>query len=70
VAQQGGADPTRDSGGRFNRQDPELDGELLLDTVTRVEYEALLLEPAEIDGDHIRKLLRRQIGWALGVKRA
>ena len=55
---------------RFNRQDPELDGELLLDTITRLEYEALLLEPADIDRDHIRKLLRRQIGWALGLKRA
>ena len=56
--------------GRFNRKDPELDGELLLDTVTRLEYEALLLEPGDIDRNHIRKLLRRQIGWALALKRA
>jgi DNA-binding transcriptional regulator YbjK len=55
---------------RFNRQDPELDAELLLDTITRLEYEALLLDPADIDTVHIRKLLRRQIGWALGLKRA
>ena len=55
---------------RFNRRDPELDGELLLDTITRLEYEALLLEPADIDTDHICRLLRRQIGWALGLQRA
>lgn len=55
---------------RFNRQDPELDAELLLDTMTRLEYEALLIEPGKIDRTHIRRLLRRQIGWALGVRRA
>ncbi len=55
---------------RFNRKDPELDAELLLDTMTRLEYEALLLDPADIDRVHIRALLRRQIGWALGLKRA
>lgn len=55
---------------RFNRQDPELDAELLLDTITRLEYEALLIEPADIDRARMRRLLRRQIGWALGVRRA
>jgi AcrR family transcriptional regulator len=55
---------------RFNRHDPEIDAELLLDTLTRLEYEALALDPADIDRDHIQRLLRRQVGWALGVKRA
>ena len=55
---------------RFNKQDPELDAQLLLDTMTRLEYEALSVEPEDIDRDHIHKLLRRQIGWALGLKSA
>lgn len=55
---------------RFNRQDPEVDAELLLDTMTRLEYEALLMEPDAIDRAHVRRLLRRQIGWALGVRHA
>ena len=56
--------------GRFNRKDPEIDAELLLDTVTRLEYESLLLNPGDVDRDRIEQLLRRQIGWALGLKRA
>ncbi|TNF89261.1 MAG: TetR family transcriptional regulator [Gammaproteobacteria bacterium] len=55
---------------RFNKRDPELDAQLLLDTMTRIEYEALALEVDDIDREHIRKLLRRQIGWALGLKSA
>lgn len=53
-----------------NRKDPEIDAALLLDTMTRLEYEALLIEPDEIDREHMVRLLRRQIGWALGLKRA
>lgn len=55
---------------RFNRVDPEVDAELLLDTMTRLEYQALLVEPDIIDRDHIETLLRRQLGWALGLRRA
>ncbi len=55
---------------RFNKKDPEIDAALLLDTITRLEYEALLQPPETIDRDRIERLLRRQIGWALGLKRA
>jgi len=55
---------------RFNRRDPEVDAELLLDTVTRLEYQALLVDPDDIDNEHIENLLRRQVGWALGLKQA
>jgi DNA-binding transcriptional regulator YbjK len=55
---------------RFNRVDPELDAELLLDTMTRLEYESLLVAPGAVDRNRIERLLRRQIGWALGLKRA
>lgn len=55
---------------RFNRVDPEVDAELLLDTMTRLEYESLLLAPGAVDRDRIETLLRRQIGWALGLRRA
>ncbi len=53
-----------------NRKDPEIDAALLLDTMTRLEYEAILMDPQDIDREHIVRLLRRQIGWALGLKRA
>ena len=55
---------------RFNREDPEVDAALILDTLTRLEYEALVTDTDSIDRDHIQRLLRRQIGWALGLKRA
>lgn len=55
---------------RFNRDDPEIDAELLLDTMTRLEYEALLVDADAIDQAHIERLLRRLVGWALGLKRA
>lgn len=53
---------------RFNKRDPELDAQLLLDTMTRLEYEALAVGLDTVDKDRMRRLLRRQIGWALGLK--
>ena len=54
----------------FNKADPHIDADLLLDTVTRLEYNAPTQEPDSIDRDNIESLLRRQIGWALGLKSA
>ncbi|MEM0954693.1 MAG: TetR family transcriptional regulator [Pseudomonadota bacterium] len=55
---------------RFNTQDPEIDAALLLDTLTRLEYDALLVPSEAVERQAIERLLRRQIGWALGLKRA
>jgi DNA-binding transcriptional regulator YbjK len=55
---------------RFNPVDPALDAELLLNTVTALEYQALALSSEEVDEEWIRRLLRRHIGWVLGLKRA
>ena len=55
---------------RFNPADPEIDAELLLDTVTALEYQALAMPPEQVDEELLRRLLRRHIGWLLGLKRA
>jgi DNA-binding transcriptional regulator YbjK len=55
---------------RFNPADPEIDAELLLDTITAMEYQALAMPPEQVDEDMIRRLLRRHIGWVLGLQRA
>ena len=55
---------------RFNPTDPEIDAELLLDTVTALEYQALAMPPEQVDEEFLRRLLRRHIGWLLGLKRA
>ncbi len=55
---------------RFNPVDPALDAELLLNTVMALEHQALATSPEEVDEERIRRLLRRHIGWVLGLKRA
>ncbi|MCB1845651.1 MAG: hypothetical protein KDI09_21955, partial [Halioglobus sp.] len=55
---------------RFNRDDPETDAELLLNTVTTLEYQALAVPRDRIDKDRLLRLLRRHIGWILGLQRA
>ena len=55
---------------RFNRDDPEVDAELLLNTITTLEYQALAISARDMDEAHINRLLRRHLGWMLGLKRA
>ncbi len=55
---------------RFNPRDPEIDAELLLDTITALEYQALAMPPDQVDEELISRLLRRHIGWVLGLQRA
>ncbi len=54
----------------FNRTDPEVDAELLLDVMTTMEYATLTNAEDDLDPARLLTLLRRQIGWMLGVKRA
>lgn len=49
----------------FNARSPEVDAELLLGTITRLEYESLLLEPEAIDYRSIRRQVRRIVGWVV-----
>jgi DNA-binding transcriptional regulator YbjK len=55
---------------RFNRDDPEIDAELLLDTITRLEYQALWTNDSALQRELTSSLIRRQLGWVLGLKRA
>jgi DNA-binding transcriptional regulator YbjK len=55
---------------RFNARDPEVDAELLLNTISALEYRALAMSPEQLDREQLRRLLRRHIGWVLGLKRA
>lgn len=54
---------------RFNKRDPNIDAELIFDTLSRLEYQALQTDPQEIDQAGILSLVQRQIGWALGLQR-
>ncbi|MDZ7782168.1 MAG: TetR family transcriptional regulator [Halioglobus sp.] len=54
---------------RFNSDDPQIDAELLLNTITMLEYQALSIPRDRIDRQHLLRLLRRHIGWVLGLKR-
>ena len=47
----------------FNTDDPETDANLLLGTITRLEYEALSTSPGHIDYRAIRNEIRRIVGW-------
>ena len=54
----------------FNRADPEVDAELLLDVMTTLEYATLNTGAEALDPARLTTLLRRQIGWIIGIKRA
>jgi DNA-binding transcriptional regulator YbjK len=56
--------------GYFNRNDPELDAELLLDTITALEYQGLALPRNTRSRRRVEALIRRQFGWVLGLKHA
>lgn len=56
--------------GYFNRADPEVDAELLLDTITALEYQGAGMPREQLDRERIHALIRRQVGWTLGLKRA
>ncbi len=47
----------------FNSKDPEVDSELLLGAVTRLEYESLLVDPSEINYRRIQSQIHRLVGW-------
>lgn len=47
----------------FNTDDPETDANLLLGTITRLEYEALSSNSEDVDYRAIRNEIRRIVGW-------
>jgi len=55
---------------RFNRDDPQTDAELLLNTVTTLEYQALATSSKQVDRKRLLRLLRRHLGWVMGLQRA
>ena len=56
--------------GTFNRNDPEVDAELLLDVITTLEYAAMSMPRDDFDSERLKRLIRRQVGWAMGIRRA
>jgi hypothetical protein len=54
---------------RFNGQDPLADAELLLAVITTLEYQGVSRPKTAAEKQRIEALLRRQIGWMLGLKR-
>lgn len=62
--------PLVDLCARFNRKDPEVEAKLLLNSITTLEYQALATPEDAIDRAELHSLLRRHIGWVLGLKRA
>jgi len=53
--------------GYFNKEDPVTDAELLLGTITRLEYEAMLFEPGSVDYKATRREIRRIVGWIVNA---
>lgn len=56
--------------GYFNRRDPQLDAELLLDIITALEYQGVGRNRKDVDKQRIHALAHRQLGWMLGLRRA
>ncbi|WP_189637771.1 TetR/AcrR family transcriptional regulator [Thalassotalea sp. HSM 43] len=53
----------------FNKVDPEIDAELALMTITRIQYQCLSQDKNDVDIEQIRKLVYRQLAWVLKLKR-
>jgi len=51
----------------FNRKDPEINAELLFSAITALQYQRLSLPRNAVNRDHIIILLRRQMGWLMGL---
>ncbi len=51
----------------FNRLSPELDAELLTATILKIEHNALIEAPDEIDRVRMEQMLGRVIGWIMGL---
>jgi len=49
----------------FGSEDPALDADLLLGTILRLEYEALLVPPEAVDRRRLRASVRRILSWIL-----
>ena len=52
---------------RLGSEEPEIDADLLFGTLTRLEYEALVVPPDEVDEVRIRRDIRRLVGWIARV---
>ncbi len=53
----------------FNCRDPMTDAELLLAAITTLEYHGLSRPKTEAERQRIHALVRRQLGWMLGLSR-
>jgi DNA-binding transcriptional regulator YbjK len=51
----------------FNASDPDTDAELLLGTITRLEYESLLVDARAIDYRSIRRQVHRIVNWIINA---
>ncbi len=53
----------------FNKIDPEVDAELAMNALTRTEYKYLSMPKDEVNIDEIKRLVKRQLGYLMGLKR-
>lgn len=53
----------------FNKIDPEIDAELGMIALTRIEYKYLSVPKNEVNIEDIERLVKRQLGYMMGLKR-
>lgn len=53
----------------FNKIDPEIDAELLMTIITRLEFRYIHNLSEQADFDVIHRLIRRQFGYMMGLKK-
>lgn len=53
----------------FNKLDPEVDAELAMITLTRIQYGYLAAPKDEVNFRDIQRLVKRQFSWLMGIKR-
>ncbi|MEM8661154.1 MAG: hypothetical protein AAGF35_09740 [Pseudomonadota bacterium] len=52
----------------FSKNHPEISAELLFGSITSIEYQSLNIPREELDQAHITTLLRRLMGWIVGLQ--
>lgn len=53
----------------FNKEDPEIDAELAMIAITRIEYRYLAKPIEELNLEHLEALVRRTYGTMMGLRR-
>lgn len=52
----------------FNKEDPEIDAQMMKTIISQLQYRQLTVEPNELSIEPIQQVTRKLMGWIMGLK--